>query len=104
MLKRVGAIALIATALGVVASSVAWGSANAPRHLSAAAAKTIKCGKVATVGSAYPATGPAASLGAPQFDWANTAKKRWNHKHKLKIKLVIGDTQLGNSPGLGVPV
>lgn len=104
MLKRVGAIALVATALAVVASSVAWGSAQAPRHLSAAAAKTIKCGKTVTVGIAYPATGPAASLGAPQFDWASYAKKRWNHSHKLKIKLVVGDTQLGNSPGLAVPV
>lgn len=104
MLKRVGVIAVIATALAVVVATSAWGSAKAPRHLTAAAAKTIKCGKTATVGIAYPATGPAASLGAPQFDWAVQAKKHWNHGHKLKIKLVIGDTQLGNSPGLAVPV
>jgi branched-chain amino acid transport system substrate-binding protein len=104
MLKRVGAIALVATALAVAASSVAWGSAKAPRHLSAAAAKTIKCGKTVTIGMSYPATGPAASLGAPQFDWATYAKKRWNHTHKRKLKIVVGDTQLGNSPGLAVPV
>jgi branched-chain amino acid transport system substrate-binding protein len=95
---------VVAAALAVVVSTTAWGSAKAPRQLSAAAAKTIKCGKTATVGIAYPATGQAASLGTPQFDWATQAKKRWNHGHKLKIKLVVGDTRLGDSPGLAVPV
>jgi branched-chain amino acid transport system substrate-binding protein len=104
MLKRVGAIAVIATALAVAASSVAWGSAKAPAHLNAAAAKTIKCGKRVTIGMAYPATGPAASLGKPQFDWASYAKRVWNKSHKLKIRLLEGDTKLGDSPGLAVPV
>jgi branched-chain amino acid transport system substrate-binding protein len=104
MLKKVGAVAAFAALASVLVATTAWGSAKAPAHLSAAAAKTIKCGKRVTIGIAYPATGPAASLGAPQFDWANQAKKRWNHGHKLKIKLVVGDTQLGNSPGLAVPV
>src|SRR5581483_1663817 len=99
MLKRVGAIALIATALAVVASSVAWGSAKAPTHVNAAAAKSVKCGKKVTIGVAYPETGPAASLGTPQWDWANFAKKTWNKSHKLKIAFVPGDTQLaGNNP------
>ena len=104
MLKKVGAVAAFAALASVLVATTAWGSAKAPRHLSAVAAKTIKCGKTVTIGIAYPATGPAASLGAPQFDWASYAKKRWNHGHKLKIKLVVGDTQLGNSPGLAVPV
>jgi len=103
MLKRVGAIALIATALAVAASSVAWGSAKAPAQLNAAAAK-IKCGKQVTIGMAYPATGPAASLGTPQFDWASYARKLWNKSHKLKIRLLPGDTKLGDSPGNAVPV
>ena len=52
-----------------------------------------------TIGVAYPATGPAASLGAPQWDWANFAKKTWNKSHKLKLAFVRGDTQLaGNNP------
>jgi branched-chain amino acid transport system substrate-binding protein len=104
MLKKVGAIAVFATLASVLVATTAWGSAKAPRHLSAAAAKTIKCGKTVTIGMSYPATGPAASLGAPQFDWASYAKKRWNHTHKRKLKIVVGDTQLGNSPGLAVPV
>jgi branched-chain amino acid transport system substrate-binding protein len=104
MLKRVGAIALIATALAVAASSVAWGSAKAPAHLNAAAAKTVKCGKKVTIGMAYPATGNAASLGKPQFDWASYARKLWNKSHKLKIRLLQGDTKLGDSPGNAVPV
>jgi len=104
MLKKVGAVAAFAALASVLVATTAWGSAKAPARASAAAAKTIKCGKTVTVGIAYPATGPAASLGAPQFDWAVQAKKHWNHGHKLKIKLVVGDTQLGNSPGLAVPV
>ena len=104
MLKKVVAVAALAALASVLVATTAWGSAKAPARLGAAAAKTIKCGKTVTIGIAYPATGPAASLGAPQFDWANYAKKRWNHSHKLKIKLVVGDTQLGNSPGLAVPV
>ena len=104
MLKKVVAIAAFAAVASVIVATTAWGSAGAPRHLSSAAAATVKCGKTVTIGIAYPATGPAASLGAPQFDWANYAKKRWNSSHKLKVKLVVGDTQLGNSPGLAVPV
>jgi len=104
MLKKVGAVAAFAALVSVLVATTAWGSAGAPRHLSSAAAKTVKCGKTVTIGMAYPATGPAASLGKPQFDWANYARKRWNRNHKPKIKIVQGDTQLGNSPGLAVPV
>jgi branched-chain amino acid transport system substrate-binding protein len=105
-LRKVGVVAAIAAALSVVVATTAWGSAKAPAHVNAAAAKKIKCGKTVTIGMAYPATGPAASLGAPQFHWATYAQKLWNKnkKHKPKIKIVQGDTQLGNSPGLAVPV
>jgi branched-chain amino acid transport system substrate-binding protein len=54
----------------------------------------VKCGKKVSIGVAYPATGGVAFLGALQFDWAKTALKRWNGSHKLKIKLVQGDTKL----------
>jgi branched-chain amino acid transport system substrate-binding protein len=102
MLKKVGAVAALAALASVLVATTAWGSAKAPAHVSAAT--SVKCGKSVTIGMAYPATGPAASLGTPQFDWASYAKRVWNKGHKLKVKLVSGDTQLGNSPGLAVPV
>ncbi|MFZ0342484.1 MAG: branched-chain amino acid ABC transporter substrate-binding protein [Gaiellaceae bacterium] len=99
MLKKVGAVAFIAALGSVIVATTAWGSAKAPAHVSAAAAKSVKCGKKVTIGVAYPETGPAATLGAPQWDWANFAKKTWNKNHKLKIAFVRGDTQLaGNNP------
>jgi branched-chain amino acid transport system substrate-binding protein len=104
MLKKIGGVALLAALISVFVATTAWGSAKAPTHRNAAAAKTIACGKTATIGMAYPATGPAASLGTPQFDWASYAAKLWNKSHKPKIKIVVGDTKLGDSPGLAVPV
>jgi branched-chain amino acid transport system substrate-binding protein len=104
MLKKVGGVALLAALISVLVATTAWGSAKAPAHFSAAAAKGVSCTKSATLGMAYPETGPAASLGAPQFNWASYAAKLWNKKHKMKIKILQGDTQLGNSPGLAVPV
>jgi branched-chain amino acid transport system substrate-binding protein len=105
MLKKVGVVAALAALASVLVATTAWGSATKPAHVSAAAATaSVKCGKTVTIGMAYPETGPAASLGTPQFDWASWAKKVWNRSHKLKIRLLQGDTQLGNSPGLAVPV
>jgi ABC-type branched-subunit amino acid transport system substrate-binding protein len=99
MLKKVAGVALLTALISVLVATTAWGSAKVPAHLSAAAAKTVKCGKKVTIGVAYPATGPAASLGGPQWDWANFAKKTWNKSHKLKLAFVPGDTQLaGNNP------
>src|SRR5262245_58300905 len=97
MLKRVGAVVAVAAAFAVAVSTTAWGSAKAPARASASAGATtkVKCGKAVTIGVAYPATGDAASLGAPQIHWAKYAAKRWNKSHKLKIRLVQGDTQLG---------
>jgi ABC-type branched-subunit amino acid transport system substrate-binding protein len=99
MLKKVGALVVVATAFAVVVATSAWGSSKSSTHVSALAAKSVKCGKKVTIGVAYPETGPAATLGAPQWDWANFAKKTWNKSHKLKIAFVRGDTQLaGNNP------
>ena len=99
MLKKVGLVAVLAALLSIVVATSAWGSAKAPAHLSVAAAKSVKCGTKVTIGVAYPETGPAASLGTPQWDWANFAKKTWNKSHKLKLAFVRGDTQLaGNNP------
>ena len=97
MLKKVGLVAVLAALISVVVATTAWGSAK-PRALAAATA-SVKCGKKVTMGVAYPETGPAATLGAPQWDWANFAKKTWNKSHKLKLAFVRGDTQLaGNNP------
>jgi branched-chain amino acid transport system substrate-binding protein len=92
MLKQIGVVAVLAALISVVVATTAWGSAK-PRTLAAATA-TVKCGKTVSIGVAYPATGGVAFLGALQFDWAKTALKRWNGSHKLKIKLVQGDTKL----------
>jgi branched-chain amino acid transport system substrate-binding protein len=98
MLKKIGLVAVLTALISVVVATTAWGSAKSSRTLAAATA-SVKCGKKVTIGVAYPETGPAATLGAPQWDWANFAKKQWNRSHKLKIAFVRGDTQLaGNNP------
>jgi ABC-type branched-subunit amino acid transport system substrate-binding protein len=104
MLKKVVAAAAFAAIASVIVATTAWGSAGAPRHLSSAGAKTVKCGKKVTIGVAYPETGPASTLGAPQWDWANFAKKTWNKSHKLKIAFVRGDTQLAGANPQAVQV
>jgi len=103
MLKKVGAVALIATLGSVIVATTAWGSAKAPRTAAAATA-SVKCGKRVSIGVAYPATGGVAFLGALQFDWAKYALKRWNSSHKLKIKFVPGDTRLTTDAAANVAV
>lgn len=101
MLKKVAVTAAVAAAFAVVVSTTAWGSAKAPARSSAAAAASIKCSKAVTIGVAYPETGPVATLGANQWNWAAAAAKAWNKnkKDKPKIALVKGDTQLaGTNP------
>ncbi|TML51548.1 MAG: hypothetical protein E6G16_07080, partial [Actinobacteria bacterium] len=93
MLKKVGVLAVLAALIAVVVATTAWGSAKTPKVASAATA-SVKCGTKVSIGVAYPATGGVAFLGALQYDWAKTAVKRWNGSHKLKIKLVQGDTKL----------
>jgi branched-chain amino acid transport system substrate-binding protein len=102
MLKKVGLVAVLAALISVVVATTAWGSAQ-PRTLAAATA-SVKCGKQVSIGVAYPATGGVAFLGALQFDWAKTARARWNSSHKLKIKLVQGDTQLTTNAAANLAV
>jgi ABC-type branched-subunit amino acid transport system substrate-binding protein len=98
MLKKVGLVALLAALISVVVATTAWGSAKAPQAAASATA-SVKCGTKVTIGVAYPETGPASTLGAPQWDWAKFAQKTWNKSHKLHIALLQGDTQLaGNNP------
>jgi len=103
MLKKIGLVAVLAALISVVVSTTAWGSAKAPRTAAAATA-SVKCGKRVSIGLAYPATGGVAFLGALQIDWAKTAVKRWNGSHKLKIKLVQGDTKLTTDAAANVAV
>ncbi len=99
MLKKVGATAAIAAAVAVVVAATLGGPASA--RTNAAKAAGISCKKKVTIGVAYPQTGPVATLGATQWNWAKTAAKAWNKnkKNKPKIALVQGDTQLaGTTP------
>ena len=103
MLKKVVAVAVFAALTSVLVATTAWGSATKPAHVSSATA-SVKCGKKVTIGVAYPETGPASTLGTPQWDWANFAKRQWNRSHKLKITFVRGDTQLAGANPQAVQV
>jgi branched-chain amino acid transport system substrate-binding protein len=87
------ALAVMAAALAVVAAAVARPDAARSAQGSAA----ISCTKSVTVGMMAPITGPASSIGGDQLHWAQYYFQQWNAKHKLKIKLVQGDTQLDPS-------
>jgi branched-chain amino acid transport system substrate-binding protein len=97
---------VIAAAFAVAVSTTAWGSSKAPAR-SAAATKSVKCGKVRTIGVAAPLTGPASSIGVQQLHWAQYFVKRWNKAKANKnqqIKLAQGDTQLGVDTAFAVKV
>src|SRR5207244_5486142 len=59
----------------------------------------VKCGKTRTIGLLAPITGPAASLGGPQVDWAAYYVSTYNATHKTKFKFQKGDTILGGPGG-----
>lgn len=99
MLKKVGAFGVTGAAIAALVAATLTGPASAKTH--AAAAGKISCSKRVTIGVAYPETGPVATLGANQWNWASAAAKAWNKnkKDKPKIALVRGDTQLaGTNP------
>lgn len=93
MFKKVGAFGALAAAIAVAVASTFSGTAAAKID---AAAATVSCKSPVTIGVAYPQTGPAASIGVLQYNWAAYAATKWNKSHTVKIKLVQGDTQLGN--------
>ena len=67
----------------------------------------MTCGKTRTIGLAAPFTGPAADIGNQQVRWAKYYVKRWNAQKANKnkqIKVVPGDTQLGNDTAFAVRV
>jgi branched-chain amino acid transport system substrate-binding protein len=83
-------LALLAAAFAFAAAGSGGASTQSPK---AASSALVKCGGTVTVGLLYPKTGPAASLGKPQFDWADYYVK--TKKTKPKMKLRVADTQLG---------
>jgi ABC-type branched-subunit amino acid transport system substrate-binding protein len=99
MLKRVGAIALIAAGFAVIVAATLGGTASAR-----ADGKTALC-KKAGLGFAGPLTGGAAFLGKDQSNWVKLMIKNWNAGKKMpgvskslhRVKLALlneGDSQL----------
>src|SRR3954447_2094366 len=98
--------ACFAAAVAALAS-VAFGSTKSPTRASSAGAATVTCGKTRTIGLAAPFTGPAAAIGNQQVRWAKYYVKRWNRQKANKnkqIKVIDGDTQLGNDTAFAVRV
>jgi len=103
MRKRATAFAalLALAALAIVAAASAKvDRAAAPSAASSADARLISCGKSVTIGMLAPITGPAASLGKLQVDWAKYYIAAHNKQNKkLKLKVQYGDTVLGGPGG-----
>jgi branched-chain amino acid transport system substrate-binding protein len=100
MLRKVGAFGAMGAVVAVVVATTLSGTAAAK----IAAAQSISCNSPVTVGVAYPETGPAASIGTLQYNWAAAAANKWNASNAIKIKLVKGDTQLGNGTSHAISV
>jgi len=88
-------LALVAVAAG---AAVATSVAVAKSGHSARVAASPSC-KTVTIGTMGPYTGPVASIGLDQLHWAQFYVQRWNavKSHKMKIRLVQGDSQLDPS-------
>jgi branched-chain amino acid transport system substrate-binding protein len=103
-------VAALAAAGVAALATAAFGSTSSPNRVNAAASvatATVKCGKTRTIGLAAPITGPAAAIGNQQVRWAKYYVKRWNAQKANKnkqIKVVSGDTQLGNDTAFAVKV
>ena len=93
-------LALVALAI-VAAASATVDRAAAPSAAASADSRLISCGKTVTMGMLAPVTGPAASLGKLQTDWAKFAVSAHNKikKNKHKLRVVYGDTVLGGPGG-----
>ena len=89
-----GAMLIALLALAAVLSATATPSAAAPTAAAGSDAAAIACGTTMSIGFAAPITGPAASAGAQMLKWGQFAQTRWNRAHRMKIRLVQGDTQL----------
>ncbi len=87
-------------AIGLLAMLVVAASAVARPTPSTSAvtgkASVMQCSKGVSLAMMAPITGPAASIGGDQLHWAQFFVSRWNANkaHKVKLRLVQGDTQL----------
>jgi branched-chain amino acid transport system substrate-binding protein len=100
-MRKLVVAALFAAAVATLAAA-AWGStkrSNSPAASAQAGSALVTCGKTRTIGLMAPITGPAASLGKPQVDWAQYYVKTYNRTHKTKLKFVKEDTMLGAANG-----
>lgn len=96
----IAALVVLAALASVAAASATVDRAAAPSAAASADRQLISCGKVVTMGMLAPITGPAASLGKPQVDWAKYYVAQHNkHNKKLKLRLQFGDTVLGGPGG-----
>jgi len=90
----IAALLALTAALSIVAAAYA-----SPNNAAAPTSKAVKCGTTRTIPFLTPVTGPAASLGGQQQDWARFYVATYNKTHKTKIKLVLEDTMLGAPNG-----
>jgi branched-chain amino acid transport system substrate-binding protein len=81
-----GVVASVALVLAGVASPAATSKAAAPA--------SVSCSIPIQIGMEGPFTGPAASIGDDQLNWALYSAELWNKTHPVKISIVQGDTQL----------
>jgi branched-chain amino acid transport system substrate-binding protein len=99
---RLGVTAALLLAFAAVVATIAATAAASrrePAATSAAARSLVKCGKTRLMGFMVPITGPAASIGRFQADWARYFVATYNRAHKAKLKLVVQDTMLGSPTG-----
>ena len=91
--SSIAAVAVLAAL--VTAGSGASQAQFKPAADNSAGSALVNCGTTQTIGVAYPATGPAASIGVFQIHWAQFFPSHWNKTHKRnKIRIVQGDTKL----------
>ena len=91
--SSIAAVAVLAAL--VTAGSGASQAQFKPAAEASAGSALVNCGTTQTIGVAYPATGPAASIGIYQIHWAQFFASQWNKTHKRnKIRIVQGDTKL----------
>jgi len=94
-MKKSSIAAVVVLAALVTAGSGASRTQFRPAADSSAGSALVNCGTTQTIGVAYPATGPAASIGVYQIHWAQFFASQWNKTHKRnKIRIVQGDTKL----------
>src|SRR5690349_3426043 len=108
-MRKLVVAAILAAGVAVLASA-AFGSTKStksPARAMSAGTALVKCGKTRTIGLAAPFTGPAADIGNQQVRWAKYYVKRWNAQkanRNKQIKMIPGDTQLGNDTAFAVKV